>query len=242
MAAVIAERPVDDRQRMVERHLPLADNLARRYRHTSEPLDDLMQVARMGLVKAVDRWDPGRGTAFSSFAVPTITGELQRHFRDRGWTIRPPRNIQELYLRVQRAREALSQDLGREPTARDVGSYLDRSTEDVVEAMQVGGAYAPQSLDAPVSGEESDGFTLLDHVVDTRRDIDRTVTTTALGQLGDVLDDRAREIVRLRFDEDLIQREIADRVGCSQMHVSRILTEALARLRDAATVYDTAFD
>ena len=242
MAAVIAERPVEDRQRMVERHLPLADSLARRYRHTSEPLDDLMQVARMGLVKAVDRWDPRRGIAFSSFAVPTITGELQRHFRDRGWTIRPPRNLQELYLRVQRAREALSQELGREPTARDVASYLDRSIEDVVEAMQVGGAYTPQSLDAPVSCEEHDGLTMLDHVVDTRRDMDRTVTATALVQLADVLDDRAREIVRLRFDEDLIQREIADRIGCSQMHVSRILTEALARLRDAATLYDTAFD
>ena len=242
MAAVTAERLVDDRQRMVEQHLPLADSLARRYRHTSEPLDDLIQVARMGLVKAVDRWAPRRGTAFSSFAVPTITGELQRHFRDRGWTIKPPRGIQELYLRVQRARETLSQELGREPTARDVGSYLGHSREDVIEAMQTGDAYAPQSLDAPVSCEEHEGLTLLDQVVETRRDIDRTVTATALGQLAHVLDDRAREIVRLRYDEDLIQREIADRVGCSQMHVSRILTETLARLRDAATVYDTTFD
>ena len=106
--------------------------------------------------------------------------------------------------------------------------------------MQTGDAYAPQSLDAPVSCEEHEGLTLLDQVVETRRDIDRTVTATALGLLAHVLDDRAREIVRLRYDEDLIQREIADRVGCSQMHVSRILTETLARLRDAATVYDTS--
>jgi RNA polymerase sigma-B factor len=108
--------------------------------------------------------------------------------------------------------------------------------------MQAGDAYAPQALDAPVSCEEHDGRTLLDQVADTRRDIDTTDTATALGQLGHVLDDRAREIVRLRFHEDLIQREIADRVGCSQMHVSRILADALARLRDAATLYDTAFD
>ena len=227
------------RRRMIERYLPLADSLARRYAHTSEPLDDLMQVARLGLVKAVDRWDPHRGTAFSTFAVPTITGELRRHFRDRTWTVRTPRDLQELYLAARRTRDRLALELGREPTAADVAGTLDRTVEDVVEALQAGEAHSPSSLDAPVRGD--DGVTRGDLLADGRREIAAAEDSAALSQLGDVLDDRSREVVRLRFQEDMLQREIAERVGVSQMHVSRILARAVTRMRAAAEAGGIAF-
>jgi RNA polymerase sigma-B factor len=225
----------DDRRHMVERYLPLADKLARRYAYTSEPLDDLVQVARIGLLNAVDRWDPSRGTQFSTFAVPTITGELRRHFRDRTWTIRPPRDLQERYLDVQRTREALYQELAREPTANDVAERLGLTAEDVVDALGAGAAHSPSSLDVPRQSDEDDGISRVDCIPDPRPDIDRAETRVALAQLAEgVLDDRDREILRLRFEEDRIQREIGERVGCSQMHVSRVLNEALRHLRVAA--------
>jgi RNA polymerase sigma-B factor len=227
---------------MVERHLPLADRLARRYMHTSEPLDDLTQVARLGLVKAVGRWDPSRGTNFSTFAVPTILGELRRYFRDRTWTIRPPRDLQERYLDVQRLRQELATELGREPTARDVAERIGRTVEEVVEASTVGDAHSPASLDAPVGEDRDDAHSRIDVLQDCRRDIAHSEERTALEQLGTALSDRDREVVRLRFQEDLLQREIAERVGVSQMHVSRILQDALVRLRAAADDADVAFE
>jgi RNA polymerase sigma-B factor len=230
-----ADRRADDRQRMVERYLPLADKLARRYSYTSEPLDDLTQVARIGLLKAVDRWDPSRGTAFSTYAVPTITGELRRHFRDRTWAIRPPRELQERYLDVKHVRDDLWQELGREPTARDVAERLGLTPEDVVEALATRDAYSPTSLDTAARADDEQGLTHLDRLADPRRDLARAESRIALSQLTEAsLDAREREIIRLRFEEDHIQREIGDRVGCSQMHVSRILHEALRRLRAAA--------
>ena len=239
---VACEPATSARERMIERYLPLADSLARRYRHTSEPLDDLTQVARLGLMKAVDRWDPDRGNAFSTFAVPTITGELQRHFRDRTWTIRPPRDLQELYIRVKRVRGQLYTELGREPNARDVAGAIGCDAEDVVEALAAGDAYAPRSLDAPAQTDEADGLTGADLLADDGRHIARTVDAASLMQLADVLDDRSWEVVRLRFHEDLKQREIGDRVGCSQMHVSRILRNALTQMREAADAADFVFD
>lgn len=234
-APLVAGDRADDRRRMVERYLPLADKLARRYAYTSEPLDDLIQVARIGLLNAVDRWDPSRGTAFSSYAVPTIVGELRRHFRDRTWTIKPPRDVQERYLDVQRVRETLWQELGREPTANDVAERLGLTAEDIVEALQAEDAHSPTSLDIPLRADDDDGLSRVDRVPDPRRDIARAETRTALAQLADAtLDDREREILRLRFEEELMQREIGERVGCSQMHVSRILRDALRRLQAAA--------
>ena len=230
------------RERMIERHLPLADSLARRYRHTSEPLDDLNQVARIGLVKAVDRWDPDHGNAFSTFAVPTITGELQRHFRDQAWTIRPPRDLQELFLRAQRTRSSLSTQIGREATAHDIAEAIGCDADDVAEALAVGDAYAPRSLDAPVKTDEPDGLTGADLLADDDHELGRTVDNAALCQLGDVLDEQSWEVIRLHFEEDLLQREIGDRVGCSQMQVSRILRNALTRLREAADEANVVFD
>jgi RNA polymerase sigma-B factor len=238
-----ADRGLLSRSRLIERYMPLADKLARRYSHTSEPLDDLMQVARLGLVKAVDRWDPGRRIAFSTFAVPTITGELRRYFRDRTWTVRPPRDLQDLYLDVRRVRETLVHELGHEPTAGDVAAELGRDVEEILEALQAGDAHSPRSLDSPVrSDDESAGQTLADRLPDARDHIGRSETATALRQLGAVLGERDWEVVRLRFGEDLLQREIAERVGCTQMHVSRILSDSIARVRDAAHEANLEFD
>jgi RNA polymerase sigma-B factor len=227
---------------MIVQYLPLADGLARRYGCTPEPLDDLTQVARLGLLKAVERWDPDRGTAFSTFAVPTISGELQRHFRDRAWTIRPPRDLQELYVRVQRTSARLSNELGREATAGDVAEVVGCAVEAVVDAAQAGDAYASQSLDAPLPSDQDAGATELDRVPDRRAELARSENATALWQLGQVLDERSWEVVRLRFQEDLVQREIGHRVGCSQMHVSRILRDAIARLQQAADEAGVVFD
>jgi RNA polymerase sigma-B factor len=237
MVALAAFEPATlARERMIERYLPLADGLARRYVHSSEPLDDLTQVARIGLMKAVDRWDPDRGNTFSTFAVPTITGELQRHFRDRTWTIRPPRDLQELYLRVQRTRASLSTEIGREQNARDVADTIG------CRAFAAGDAYSPRSLDAPLKADEADGVTGADLLAGDDRELARTEDAAALCQLAHVLDERSWEVIRLHFLEDLMQREIGDRVGCSQMHVSRILRDALARLREAAHEANVVFD
>jgi RNA polymerase sigma-B factor len=219
---------------LVERYLPLADRVARRYAYTAEPLEDLVQVARLGLIKAAQRWDPNRGTAFSSFAVPTMTGELRRYFRDRTWAIRPPRHLQELYLAVQCVREQLWQEHGHEPTAHQVATWLERPVEDILEAIEAGDGYEPKSLDAPVHRDELAGATGHDLVADTHDEFERCETAVTLQQLSAALSARDREVLRLRFCEDLLQREIAERVGCSQMHVSRILRDALRRLQAIA--------
>ena len=193
-------------------------------------------MARIGLINAARRWDPDRGVAFSSFAVPTILGELRRHFRDRTWMVRPPRGLQELYLTVQRTRERLWQDLGREPTAQDVATALDRPLEDVLDALAAGDAYDPPSLDAPIRHDRLDGgATGQDFLVDDRDELQDGENRVVLEQLTADLSERDREVIHLRFREDLLQREIAERIGCSQMHVSRILRDAVRRMRQRAT-------
>jgi RNA polymerase sigma-B factor len=221
------------RERLIEQYLPLADRVARRFTHTSEPFEDLVQVARIGLMKAADRWDPARGIAFSSFAVPTMMGELRRYLRDSTWTVRPPRDLQELYLAVGRVRAELWQELGREPSPGDVAACLGRSAEDVLDALQAGGAHTPKSLDAPLHDDEA-GHVGHDVLVDPGANLSHSEDAVVLDQLSTVLSARDREVLRLRFVEDLLQREIAERVGCSQMQVSRILKEAVRRLHAAA--------
>lgn len=223
-------------EQLAERHLPLADKLALRYRHTSEPLDDLIQVARLGLIQAARRWDPDRGVAFSTFAVPTIMGELRRHFRDSTWAVKPPRHIQELGLALPRVRETLSQELRREPSARDLADHLDLPVDDVLEAIIAKDGYKPDSLDAPLARDHPGGAAEQDRLVDERASYGESDARVLLSQLGADLDDREREILRLRFQEDLTQREIGDRLGCSQMQVSRMLQTVMKRLTAHALV------
>jgi RNA polymerase sigma-B factor len=217
-------------EHLAERHLPLADSIALRYRHTSEPIDDLIQVARLGLIKAARRWEPDRGLAFSTFAVPTILGELRRHFRDSTWAVRPPRELQELGVALPRIRETLSQELRREPSARDIADHLELPVEHVLEAIMARDGYKPDSLDAPVAADHPSGAAEQDWLVDERANYAESDARILLSQLGADLDDRERELLRLRFQEDLTQREIGDRLGCSQMHVSRMLRTVMERL------------
>lgn len=223
------------RDELIERYLPLARQLAYRYRDRSEPMADLNQVACLGLMGAVDRWDAERGTAFSTFAVPTILGQLRRHFRDSTWLVRPPRDLQELWLEVSRTRDELWQELGRSPTARDVADRLDVTIEQVTDALQLGATRVAESLDQLLRPDEPDGVTELDRAADPHDGYEVADASIVIEQMSGVLDDRAREVVRLRYGEDLLQREIAERVGCSQMHVSRILRDAVAALAVHAT-------
>jgi RNA polymerase sigma-B factor len=217
------------RNKLVEQHLGLAHQLARRFTNRGEPYDDLVQVASMALVKSVDRFDADRGVEFSTFATRTIIGELKRHFRDKGWAIRAPRRIQELYLALGPSIETLTQQLGRPPTVSEIAGLVDASEESVLEAMEAGQRYRTTSIDAPNReegtlssrlGEVDSGFTGTD---------DRLLLALSLADLPE----RERTIIRLRFVEGLTQSEIAARVGLSQMHVSRLLTASLAQLRES---------
>jgi RNA polymerase sigma-B factor len=221
------------REALVERFLPLARQLARRYQRGGEPLDDLVQVASLGLLKAIDRFDPSRDTAFSSFAVPTILGELKRHFRDRGWSVRVPRDLQELSVRVDRVTDNLARELGRAPTPDEIGAEIGVTVEQVLEAREAAGAYRAVSLDRPRE-EDEDSERVAEHLGVEDPGFGVAEDAATVERLMRVLSDREREVLRLRFTEDLTQSEIGIRVGVSQMHVSRLLRQALTRLREAA--------
>jgi RNA polymerase sigma-B factor len=227
-----------DRQARAElaaRYMPLARTLALRYRASHEPLDDLIQVASVGLVKAIDRWDPDRGTAFATFAVPTILGELRRYFRDCTWAVKPPRATQELSLHVTRARDRLWATLGREPTVAELAAALDNNHERVLDALQAAAAQDAHPLDAPLADGGEEGATFLDHLGEVDPAYGAVEDQLLTQDLINRLDRRAREVLRLRYDQDLLQWEIADRVGVSQMQVSRILRDALDTLQRHAT-------
>jgi RNA polymerase sigma-B factor len=218
------------RAELIERYMPLARSLALRYRRASEPLDDLIQVASVGLVKAVDRWDPERGLAFSSYAVPTILGELRRYFRDSTWDVRPARDLQELCLAVEEAREKLWGELSRSPTVSDLAKRLGRNAVEIVEALLATEGRSVRSLDAPVHDEDNDSASAGDLIGGNDDEFARVEAGVTLERLTSVLDERAREILRLRFHDDLLQSEIAEIVGCSQMHISRIIRSSLEKL------------
>jgi RNA polymerase sigma-B factor len=221
------------REALVERFLPLARQLARRYQRGGEPLDDLIQVASLGLLKAIDRFEPDRPTAFSSFAVPTILGELKRHFRDKGWSVRVPRDLQEMSVRVDRVTEALARNLGRAPTPAEIAAEIGTTTERVLEAREAAGAYRAVSLDRSRDDDE-EGEAMADTFGVEDPGFGLAEAAATVESLMSVLSDREREVLRLRFAEDLTQSEIGARVGVSQMHVSRLIRQAVARLRAAA--------
>jgi RNA polymerase sigma-B factor len=228
------EGEVSARDELVSRFLPLARQLARRYQRGNEPLDDLVQVASIGLVKAVDRFDPQRGTAFSSYAVPTILGELKRYFRDVGWAVHVPRGMQERVMTVNQAIGRLSRTLGRSPTAAEIANETGLQLELVLEALEAAIAYDAVSLDTPRTSEEEDGDTYADTVgaIDDRFEL--IEYTSAIGPTMRALPPRDRLVLKLRFEQDLTQLEIAERIGVSQMHVSRLIRRALKRLRTVA--------
>ena len=222
------------RDELVERFLPLARQLARRYQRGNEPLDDLIQVASIGLVKAVDRYDPERGTAFSSYAVPTILGELKRYFRDSGWAVHVPRGMQERVMSVNNAISKLSRRFGRSPTAAEVAEEIGETPELVLEAMEAAIAYDAVSLDTPRTSDEDEGDTYADMMGAIDERFELVEYTSAIGPTMRALPERDRLVLKLRFEDDLTQLEIAEQIGVSQMHVSRLIRRALTRLRAVA--------
>jgi RNA polymerase sigma-B factor len=221
------------RAALVSRFLPFARKLALRYSYTDEPIDDLVQVASLGLLNAIDRFEPGRGTKFTSFAAPTILGELKRHFRDKGWTLHVPRDLQERALALSRASERLSHDLGRSPTLSELANALGCGVEQVVEASEVAHSYSPASLDAPVSHDTEESATLVDLLGREDDGFALAESREVIADTWRALTEMERQVIRLRFVDGLTQREIGQQIGYSQMHVSRLLRRSLSRLLSA---------
>jgi RNA polymerase sigma-B factor len=217
------------RDRAIEAWIPLAQHLARRYGGRGEPVDDLIQVAVVGLIKAVDRFQADRGVDFAAFAIPTVVGEIKRHFRDRTWAIRVPRRLQELRLEITAANNTLTHSLGRAPTVADVATHLGITEEEVLEGLEGARAYSATSLSTPLS---DDGSTSLgDTLGGDDHNFELAELRIALGPAMATLDEREQQILALRFHGNFTQTEIAEKVGISQMHVSRLLTKALGKLR-----------
>lgn len=222
------------RNKLVRMHLPLVEHLARRFRNRGEPLDDLTQVATIGLIKSVDRFDPDRGVEFSTYATPTVVGEIKRHFRDKGWAVRVPRRLQELRLALTTATAELSQQHGRSPTVHELAEKLAISEEEVLEGLESANAYSTLSLDVPDTDDESPA------VADTLGAEDEALEGVeyreSLKPLLEDLPPREKRILLLRFFGNMTQSQIAQEVGISQMHVSRLLARTLAQLREKLLV------
>jgi RNA polymerase sigma-B factor len=222
------------REELVKRFLPFARKLALRYVHSREPLDDLVQVASVGLLNAIERFEPGRGKKFTSFAAPTIVGELKRHFRDKGWTVHVPRDLQERALAVSKATERLSALLSRSPTLDELASALECSIEQVMEAIDAAHNYHPASLDAPIANDGEDRCALAETLGHEDGGFELAEHRQALAASWATLSEVEREVLGLRLVHDLTQREISQRIGCSQMHVSRLLRRSMIRLDTSA--------
>jgi RNA polymerase sigma-B factor len=225
---------LDARLQLIERYLPLARSLARRYERRGESLDDLVQVASLGLVKAIDRFDPERGLSFSSYAVPTMLGELRRYFRDSGWALHLPREMQERVLKVNTAVERLSGKLGRSPSPQEVADELNACVEDVLEAIAANAAYYTASLDTPLRSGNDESQTIAETFGEKDERFELVEDSASIGPALKTLPERERLILHLRFVEDLTQSEIAQRVGISQMHVSRLIRRGLEQVRIVA--------
>ncbi|MCB0897598.1 MAG: RNA polymerase sigma factor SigF [Actinobacteria bacterium] len=242
LLARLAALPPDDdargpiRDELVTMHLPLVHHLARRFRDRGEPHDDLVQVGTIGLIKAVDRFDPQRGVEFSTYATPTVLGEIKRHFRDKGWSVRVPRRLQELRLAITRATAELSQDLGRSPTVKELAARLEVTEEEVLEGLEAAQSYSTLSLDGSAGDSDGESPALVDTLGSDDAALENVEYRETLRPLLDALPPRERQIVLLRFFHNKTQSEIAAEVGVSQMHVSRLLVKALGTLRGAMGV------
>ena len=221
----------DAREQLVMSHMNLVRFLANKFKNRGEPLDDLMQFGYLGLLKAIDRFDPERGLEFTTFATPTILGEIKRHFRDKGWAIRVPRRLQELRISLGQATAELSQRNGRTPTVAELATFLGIDEDDVIEGLEGAQAYSTTSLDAP-AGDGEDGAMLADRLGDDDPALETIEYRESLKPLLASLPSRERRILALRFFHGMTQSQIAEEVGISQMHVSRLLAKSLATLRE----------
>jgi RNA polymerase sigma-B factor len=220
------------RDQLVDRFLPLARKLARRYQGAREPLDDLVQVASLGLVKALDRFDPSRGIAFSSYAVPTILGELKRYFRDLGWSVHVPRGAQERAIKVEQVQRKLAAETGRAPTFNELAEYMEMSVEDVLDALEAAAAHHSVSLDTPREDGDGEVGTLGDAIGQVDERFELVDAGTCIAQAMQHLSERERHVLALRFVADRTQTQIASEIGVSQMQVSRILRHSVERLTE----------
>ncbi len=227
----LVNRDPATREELVRRYLPFARSLAARYRGGSESFDDLMQVASLGLVNAIDRFDPGRGTPFPAFASPTILGELKRHFRDRVWTVRVPRGLHDRMAEVEKAMSKLTVELQRSPSVAELAERLEMDPTEVLEVLEANRNRRPLSLDRPVGGDDSEESPAGEWIGEEDRGFGLVEDRVTLESALPALDDRERLILRLRFVEDMTQSQIAEQIGHSQMHVSRILRRTLERIR-----------
>jgi RNA polymerase sigma-B factor len=220
------------REQLTEMFLPLARNLARRYVGAQEPIDDLVQVASLGLVKAIDRYDASRGIAFSSYAVPTILGELRRYFRDTGWAVHVPRGAQERALLAEKALRTLTSESGHTPSVRELAQYLEWNVSEALDALEAAAAHHASSLDAPTRGQDEEDGLLVETLGAPDERLDLVEARVSVEAVAHDLSERDRQVLRLRFIGDLTQSQIGAEIGVSQMQVSRILRSALARLHE----------
>ncbi|NYH78119.1 RNA polymerase sigma-B factor [Actinopolyspora biskrensis] len=227
-------RHAELRDRLVTEHLPIAQHIARRFSNRGEAQEDLIQVATLGLINAVDRFDPQRGVDFLSYAVPTIMGEVRRHFRDTGWTVRVPRRLQERHLSISSAISTLSQNLGRAPTPSEIAGHLGISRDEVHQGLEAGNAYRSSSLDELLS--DTDEIPLGDAIGSSDTELDEVENRAAIRPLLEELGERERRILVLRFFKSMTQTQIAEQIGISQMHVSRLLARTLSWLRERIEV------
>jgi RNA polymerase sigma-B factor len=227
------------REALVNLHLPLAEHCARRFRNRGEPFEDLVQVGTIGLLKAIDRFDVERGVEFSTYATPTIIGEIKRYFRDKGWAIRVPRRLQELRMQIGSVTADLTQSLGRSPTPRELADKLGCSIEDILEGIESSNAYSTLSLDAG-DGDEDGAATMLDAMGVDDENLEHVEIRESIKPLLDRLDVREKKILLLRFFKNMTQSQIADEIGVSQMHVSRLLSRTLEQLRTSLDVDETS--
>jgi len=232
--ATPAQRRASCREELVQLHLPLVDHCARRFTNRGEPLDDLVQVGTIGLIKSVDRFDNDRGVEFSTYATPTILGEIKRYFRDKGWAIRVPRRLQELRMSISAITGEMSQDLGRSPTPRELAEKLGVTVEEVMEGLESANAYSTLSLDAGDTNDDGGGGnTMLDGLGEDDEALANVEIRASVKPLIEALPPREKRILLLRFFRGMTQSQIADEIGVSQMHVSRLLNRTLADLRDS---------
>ena len=226
------EKDSEARDQLIVSHLNLVRFLASKFKNRGESLEDLIQVGTIGLIKAIDRFDPDRGLEFTTYATPTIMGEIKRHFRDKGWSVRVPRRLQELSAKVNQATDELTNQLQRSPSVAEIAEYLGSTVDEVLEAMESSSAYSSVPLEGGGSGEDDEAPSVIDHYATEDPDLaasdDRIVLEQAIADFSP----REREVVKMRFEEGLTQVEIAERLGISQVQVSRLLRRTLRRIQD----------